>query len=60
MGKGEPRHKPPMTELERVIWTLMCTDDYTVLAQTENAAILIYIHDDPPQRQITITIGEQR
>jgi hypothetical protein len=57
MAKGKPRHKPPMTDLERAVWTLMSTDDYTALEQGDGHAVLIYIHGDPPQPHITLTMS---
>ena len=54
----KPRHKPPMTDLERAMWTLMCTDDYTVVEQTDDYAVLHYSHNSPPHPRIIIRVEQ--
>jgi hypothetical protein len=43
-----------VTDLERIIWTLMSTDDYLVRTRSETQADLIYVHNDPPHPIIHI------
>jgi hypothetical protein len=44
-----------MNDLERAVWTLMCTDDYSIVSQTANAATLVYVHNGA---RITLTATE--
>lgn len=45
-------------DLRRVIQTLLATDDYKLRAQSDTAADLTYIHNDPPHPVIHIEIRQ--
>jgi len=47
-----------MTELERAVWLLMSTDDYTITGAGEGWAELIYVHNTPPHPVTRIEVRE--
>ena len=47
-----------MNDLERAVWSLMRTDDYTVTGQGEDWAELHYVHNSPPHPVIRIEVRQ--
>lgn len=47
-----------LDDLQRAVWTLMCTDDYTVAEQGSDYAVLHYVHNSLPHPRIIITVEQ--